>query len=234
VTVSKEVHVIADPSRDTAYGNDTYMNINLLKFPIMRTKANRPVHDRLLIPMTVKFSDGERREVKALIDTGASVNLISRRLVNTIQCQISQDKLHLCGANSQAITGGTFETYFDLMMDTHDLDQKQPTCINVGMRAYVADIRKDLIISYAWLASNHILVDPKRHGILLMGIPGHIYWISGIHETKVAEQHEVESYRGCNLESIPMEHLKADIMDLTHQRTHHHGGTVEHRDCTEN
>jgi hypothetical protein len=222
VTVSKEVHVIADPSRDTAYGNGNYMNINLLEFPIMHIKNNRPLHDRLLIPFTVKFLDGEQHEVKALIDTGASVNLISRTLVNTIQCQISQDKLHLYGANNQAITGGTYETYFDLMMDTHDLDQKKPTCISIGMGAYVADISKDLIISYAWLASNHILVDPKRHGILLMGMPGHIYWKSGIQETKMAEQHEVVTSRACNLESIPMEHLKADIMDITHQSTFPH------------
>ena len=69
----------------------------------------------------------------------------------------------------------------------HDLDTKGPVKLSMPTTAYDGEVRYDLILSYGWLAQHDVLVNPRRHGLLVQE-KNRMVWVPGHVAPKGAEQ----------------------------------------------
>ena len=66
-----------------------------------------------------------------------------------------------------------------LSMEGVDTDTREPQRVVLPIQVYEAAITAaDLIVSYQWLARHDILINPRRHGVLLKG-DQNLVWVSG-------------------------------------------------------
>ena len=84
-----------------------------------------PKGTKLKVPVTICFSDEGVREVEALVDTGAEINVIHPRLVPEGMFVPSKRPLKLGMANSACLKGGRREVPMILRVRGVDLDTKK-------------------------------------------------------------------------------------------------------------
>ena len=146
-------------------------------------KNKRPTHinSRLIIPVTVQFSDGSETTMKALVDTGAEVSVIRRDLIDPKFLKPSQHPVRLGAANATQLCGGSNDVEVVLSFQATEVDQNRATNLRIPLVAYDAAIKHDIILSYSWLATYDGLVNPKRHGLLFKSEKlFDMFWVPGI------------------------------------------------------
>ena len=151
----------------------------------------------LKVAMTMYLSDGTSLPIKALIDTGAEVNLVSRSLIDPHLFQPSEKPVRLGAANATRVSGGGHEVDMILGMQGVEQDTKRCFELRVPMRAYDAMIGHDIIISYGWLAQHNVVVWPQKHGMLFRDIEGESVMVEGIRSGY--EVSEIVMLKSCDI-----------------------------------
>jgi hypothetical protein len=140
--------------------------------------------DNLRITVKVAVGDNFERELVALIDTGAQVDLIRRDLVPEELTRPATARIRLVMANAQPLKGGKREVEADLVFAGHDEDTRKPVEVKAPTVLYLADINDDIILSYSWLGSRQFAVYPRQHG--LKGRQGNTrVWVPGTPSERV-------------------------------------------------
>ena len=154
-----------------------------------KPEAPKKTHSRLMVKMNVFFENGISREVLALVDTGAEVNLIRRDIVDPKMFHDSAHPVRLGVANSTKLMGGGKDVHTLLSMKGVEMDTTQKVELRIPFVAYDANISHELILSYAWLAENDILVNPTKHGLIIR-LGGGMFWVEGV-DSPVSKQQRV-------------------------------------------
>ena len=101
--------------------------------------------------------------IKALVDTGAEVNLVRRGLLPTDCFRISKTPVRFLAANLTTIPGGRQEVECILQATGVDLDTGRSTKVEFPMTCYDADMGMvDLIMSYEWMVEHQVDVSPRK------------------------------------------------------------------------
>ena len=138
-----------------------------------------PKCSKLKIKVEVTFQDGSSKQLLALVDTGAEVNLVNPSLLSSNLFYPSPKPLRLGAANSLLLKGGSRMASMVLTFHGCNPDTKRPLDLSIPFTAYDAEVSCDLILSYGWLAENNIVPNPRRHGLYFVDYPGPA-WVSGI------------------------------------------------------
>ena len=126
-----------------------------------------PKCTKLKVQVLVTFSSGATQSLEALVDTGAEVSLIHPKWVPATDFFLSPRPIKLGVANSHLLVGGQRQTDITLTVKGTDMDTGCAQLVCLPLSAYDAEVVCDLILSYGWMTKNHILPDPRRHGITL-------------------------------------------------------------------
>ena len=138
----------------------------------------------LRVPVNILDANGDK-ELYALVDTGAEVNLIRTGILPSERFQPSERPLRLVMANNQRLSGGTTETIARLEFLGRDLEGSQRVRITAPTALYEADIEEDIILSYQWLGERGVDVCPRRHG-LRTTVAKRLVWIAGERTTSLS------------------------------------------------
>ena len=138
---------------------------------------------QLMLELNVYLPNGNAKRVKALVDTGAQINLVRRRLVPNHLLSCARQAVKLVAANQQLIEGG--ERVVSLQLEF------QVTGTSKGAREfalfegefYEASIDVDMILSYPWLRENRLGVFP-HHNALAIDEPRFLLLQGGIPQRK--------------------------------------------------
>ena len=103
--------------------------------------------------------------IRALIDTGAEVNIIKKGTIPPHYMQRDNHPLTLKGADDSQLTGGNLCLKATGMIEGKDIDSKEPIEIHCPLHMYEANITVQAILSYKWLADQNFMVHPRRHGL---------------------------------------------------------------------
>ena len=107
---------------------------------------------QILLEILVCPIGGENKVVKALVDTGAQINVVRRGLFPETDLRPAKDPLRLTLADGQPFWGG------DRELETRVTFGKNVNNVIVPWRArasfYEAEIKADMILSLPWLAQN--------------------------------------------------------------------------------
>jgi hypothetical protein len=107
---------------------------------------------QLVLDVFVCPSNSEKKKVRALIDTGAQINVIRRGLFPEESLQQAKKPLMLTLADGQAFGGGHKEIAATLYMG-----RQRNACIEpwkAKAQFYVGEVKADAILGYPWLAQN--------------------------------------------------------------------------------
>ena len=98
------------PNSNPPTSNPNPETSNIFFLPKLH-KHRKPNHNnsRLIIAVLVHFADGTKKKMKALVDTGAEVNVIRRDLVDPSLLKPSPHPIRLGAANSTQLCGGFHE-----------------------------------------------------------------------------------------------------------------------------
>ena len=132
------------------------------------------------LKMAVTILTGEDRyECRALIDTGAEVNLIKRGLCDPKYNRESQRKLRLMAANNQRLGGGETEVEMKLRFEGVDSESNESVVVVTKTVCYEADIMDDMILSFEWCRERHMDICASEHGLVHRVAGGEI-WMAGM------------------------------------------------------
>ena len=146
-------------------------------------------------------SKGSTFTVRALVDTGAEVNVIRSGVIPEGDLITLEHPWRLTAANQQTIVGGDREARVVLRLTGVEVDTKKQCGLKIPTTFLVADLGKvDAILSYNWLSDAHLIVNPSRHGIFLTDHEGRgMIWVAGF-------KGETETTRLTNnQDSLPVE-----------------------------
>ena len=115
---------------------------------------------QLLVHMHLTTKGGHVNVVKALIDTGAEVNIIKRGIFEPLCFQPARKRLSLVTADGTVMEGGKQEVQVEIRLR---LDQGGRSHWQATTFFYEADIGVDAIIGYPWLAANRLSVLSHAH-----------------------------------------------------------------------
>ena len=124
------------------------------------------------------FQNGSTKELFALVDTGAEVNLINSKLIPPELFNPNPKPIRLGVANSHLLMGGSKQAAMTLTFNGQDIDTGRNISLDIPLLAYDADVVCDLILSYGWLSQKNVILHPKRHGLLFTENPGPA-WVPG-------------------------------------------------------
>ena len=120
--------------------------------------------------------------VRALIDTGAEVNVIRKGIIPEQDLVLLERPWRLTAANQQTILGGDKEARVVLCLAGVEVDTKKQCGLKIPTTFLVADLGKvDAILSYQWLSDAQLIINPSRHGIFLTDHKGRgMIWVAGV------------------------------------------------------
>ena len=133
----------------------------------------------MVLGIKLIFPDGTSQNVKALIDTGAEVNLVNRNLIAPHLFQPSPRPVRLGAANSTRLCGGSQEVATILSMPALDVESKRKLDFRLPFVAYDADIKHDVIISFSWLVDNAAYLNFQRLGLYFKD-KEELIWVQGL------------------------------------------------------
>ena len=97
--------------------------------------------------------------VKALVDTGAEVNVIKRGLLPESFTHQNAKPITLTAADSSNLKGGQKGVSGDAILGGNDMDTAEWTELHCPIHLYEANITVPCILSYGWLANQKLLVN---------------------------------------------------------------------------
>ena len=124
----------------------------------------------MFVDSILRGRDGREVRVRAVVDTGAEVNLVRKGLLAQDQLSVVKDPVALSGVNQGRISGGQLEFVGRILMEGLESESKKSLTLSMSFRAVEVVMDADCILSYPWLADHYIDVYPKRHGILIHGL----------------------------------------------------------------
>lgn len=124
--------------------------------------------ERQLIIRTVIDINGTKRQARALIDTGAEANLVRRGWLPESDLRPARHPLTLITTHGKQMGGGDKSFKGTLSLSPMHRQFPEPTELPKSgtgvepfpVKAYVAHISYDLIISYEWMAKNRWTIVP--------------------------------------------------------------------------
>ena len=136
---------------------------------------------RLLLDCEIELQ-GVVYVVRALVDTGAEVNVIRCGIIPDEDLVILERPWRLTAANQQSIVGGDKEARVVLCLAGVEVDTKRGCGLKIPTTFLVADLGKvDAILSYQWLSDAQLIVNPSRHGVFLTDHKGRgMIWVAGV------------------------------------------------------
>ena len=182
-------------------------------YGVLKAKVPRsaPRSSKLKVAVQVTFADGTTKHLHALVDTGAEVSLINPGLVSPDLFKPSPKPVRLGVANSHRLPGGTQQTTMILTFDARDQDTGKRRQLSLPLTAYDAAVVCDIILSYKWMAENHIMPNPRKHGMYVHDEDACL-WIPGLIQ---AQAQDITV-----LEGLPI-HIMEGQTPPTSPRTHH-------------
>ena len=134
---------------------------------------------QLFMSVLAVLPNGQERELKVLIDTGAQANLIRTGLVSKLLMGPAAEPINLRTANGQKMEGGTQNVTLTLGFRRVVHGAYAPALAIFPATFYDADIYIDAILSYPWLVSQGLGVFPHLRALaalepefsLLRGLP---------------------------------------------------------------
>ena len=161
---------------------------------------SQPKLRKLNLLAHLHFPNGAVKEVEALVDTGAEINIINPKFVPDGAFENAKKPLRVGMANAVCLKGGKREASFALALRGVDIDSRQGVEIRVPTTAYDGEMVCDLILSYAWLAQQNVLVNPRRHGILFQE-ENRMVWIPGLN---IVSQWDIQKGDGSTIIASPV------------------------------
>ena len=119
---------------------------------------------QLLLRVQVTSSDGGKKNLLALVDTGAQVNLFRMGLFDADFLVRAKNPVRLVAVNGAALLGGENEITLDVGLLAHAISGKQKPW-HVESSFLEANIKVDLILSYPWLKKNRLGVLPHENAL---------------------------------------------------------------------
>ena len=124
-------------------------------------------HLQLLMKVSVLFSNGTRKIMSVLVDTGAEANLVRKGFLDDFFLRNAREPLSFVTANGQPLEGGKrtakFTMFFDQVVDGRTLPQTR----SFEAEFYEAVISVDAILSFPWMADHKIGVFPHHQALAL-------------------------------------------------------------------
>ena len=143
--------------------------------------GGRKKERRLLLDCEMELQ-GSTYTVRALVDTGAEVNVIRGGIIPEEDLVTLERPWRLTAANQQSIVGGDKEARVVLCLAGVEVDTKKECGLKIPTTFLVADLGKvDAILSYQWLSDAQLIVNPSRHGVFLTDHKGRgMIWVAGV------------------------------------------------------
>ena len=174
---------------------------NLLGHLERAMPRNVPTFRKLKLLARVHFPNGIVRDLDALVDTGAEINIINPKFVPRDIFQPAKRPLKVGMANAVCLKGGKREASFTIALKGLDVDSRQGVEIRIPTVAYDGEMVCDLILSYAWLAQQNALVNPRRHGVLFQE-ENRLVWIPGLN---IVSRWDIQHGEGSSIIASPVE-----------------------------
>ena len=144
----------------------------------------RNPNSNLFLAITLRTRDGVEHKLQALVDTGAEVSLV-RRGVFDKYLREPREPIKIEAANQLGLGGRHREFTARILLSGVDPDTARRVQVDLPFFAYDASVDVDAIISFGWLAANHIDVKPRRHGILIHQ-NDNLVWVEGLPRSNVS------------------------------------------------
>jgi hypothetical protein len=122
---------------------------------------------QLLIHTKVQFLNGEEKEIKILVDTGAEANLVKKGLIPEHLFYPAKDPVKFETGSGQSPAGGSKCTIVKLLLRLEKNDNVEPEEVGYNAEFYDAEIKVDAILSYPWLAKAKLGIFPHHHALVL-------------------------------------------------------------------
>ena len=134
------------------------------KYPLNRVMTCKGVM-QLILEMEVELTNGSRKLIKVLVDTGAEANLVKRGVIPSDLTYPARKVLQLVAANGQPIQGGgrtaSMKLGFTQEVDGRLLGEE----LDFDVQFWEADIEVDAILSYPWMCQNRIGIFPHHRAL---------------------------------------------------------------------
>ena len=104
----------------------------------------------LTMLLRVTMPSGKQRIIKALVDTGAQVNLIQKGLLDEEEFSAAETPLNLIAANGQVLEGGKKVVKLEIKMHQKSEEELLPPEVQFDGQFFEAAIGINAILSYPW------------------------------------------------------------------------------------
>ena len=149
----------------------------------VQNHAARPptgvLEPHLRVAMVLQWGDGQSRQVMALLDTGAEVNLVKHGLLPNSALREATRPLRLLAANNLQLLGGDREALVDICFQGRHVETKELFPLTTESALYEAEMEEDVILSYQWMGERDIQVAPRAHGFWVES-EGNRIWVAGL------------------------------------------------------
>ena len=120
---------------------------------------------QMLMKLHFRLPNGKIQLFRALVDTGAQVNLMSDKCVPFHLSHPAEPPVRLVAANGQVIEGGQRSVDLDMLCEYGYPGQKQLKRTSLKGQFLVANIDIDVILAYPWLREHELGVFPHLNAL---------------------------------------------------------------------
>ena len=117
--------------------------------------------------VSVISSDGTRKSISILVDTGAEANLVRKGLLSDSLMRNAREPLSFVTASGQPLEGGKRTAKLTLFFEQVVSGQTLPQNRSFQAEFYEAEIGVDAILSFPWMAQHKIGVFPHHQALAL-------------------------------------------------------------------
>lgn len=141
-----------------------------------------PAHQLSLeVAMRVWYPLNQFTTLKVLVDTGAQVSLINRKLVPPECWCADVQPVKFRAANQQTLPGGDLGVHVHLQMKART-EHGASYAVAFPALLYGAQIQADVILSYSWLSEHGMAVVPLEHAMVWLTGP-ELMWVDAYETT---------------------------------------------------
>lgn len=108
---------------------------------------------------------GQKFRIKVLIDTGAEVNVIKQGLIPPAFVKYNKRPINMTAADASDLIRGKSGVSGKIFFSGSDENSLSWVELRCPVHFYEANIAAQAIQSYSWLASQDLIIDPRRHGL---------------------------------------------------------------------
>ena len=135
------------------------------KYYILNTSCTKNDKVQLIMELPTILPNGEIKNLKVLIDTGAQANLVRTGLISQHLFQGAPKILRFVTASGQRLEGGEHVVNVQLQFSSIEETGKKSRTFVFPTTFYEAAIKVDAILSYPWLLENKVGVIPHRRAL---------------------------------------------------------------------